>query len=64
MTTAVGILSNPFKDFKTLYNAYTSILRKRTDFLLIAVGDKASNLKSQKFSKKQKFCKKKFILSD
>ena len=29
MTTAVGILSNPFKDFKTLYNAYTSILRKR-----------------------------------
>ena len=52
MTTAVGILSNPFKDFKTLYNAYTSILRKRKDFLLIAVGDKASNLKSQKFSKK------------
>ena len=51
MTTAVGILSNPFKDFKTLYNAYTSILRKRKDFLLIAVGDKASNLKSQKFSK-------------
>jgi len=52
MTTAVGILSNPFKDFKTLYNAYTSILRKRNDFLLIAVGDKASNLKSQNFSKK------------
>ncbi len=52
MTTAVGILSNPYKDFKTLYNAYTNILRKRKDFLLIAVGDKASNLQSQKFLKK------------
>ena len=52
MTTAVGILSNPFKDFKTLYNAYISILCKRKDFLLVTVGDKASNLKSQKFSKK------------
>ena len=52
MTTAVGILSNPFKDFETLYKAYTSILRKRKDFLLITLGDKVSNLKSQKFSKK------------
>ena len=52
MTTAVGILSNPFKDFKTLYNAYIKILHKKKKFLLIVVGDKESNLESQNFSKK------------
>ena len=52
MTTAVGILSNPFKDFKTLYNAYIKILHEQKNFLLIVVGDKESNLESRKFSKK------------
>ncbi len=52
MTTALGILSNPFKDFKTLYNAYTRILNEKNNLLLIVVGDKESNLKSQKFSNK------------
>ena len=52
MTTAVGILSNPFKDFKTLYNAYTRILTEKNNLLLIVVGDNESNLESQKFSNK------------
>ena len=52
MTTAVGILSNPFKDFKTLYNAYIKILHEQKYFLLIVVGDKKSNLESRKFSEK------------
>jgi len=52
MTSAVGILSNPFKDFETLYKAFMNILNERKNFLLIVIGDKKSNFKSQKFSKK------------
>tara|TARA_S200000501_G_scaffold13820_1_gene12259 strand:- start:913 stop:2208 length:1296 start_codon:yes stop_codon:yes gene_type:complete len=52
ITTAVGMLSNPFKDFKTLYDAYIDILKEHENFLLIVIGDKKSNFKSQRFSKK------------
>ena len=39
VTTAVGMLSNPFKDFNTLFNAYINILKKQKKFLLIVIGD-------------------------
>ena len=52
MTSAVGMLSNPFKDFNTLCNAYIKILNKQKQFLLIVVGDKKTNFKSTLFSEK------------
>ena len=52
MTSAVGMLSNPFKDFNTLCNAYIKILNKQEQFLLIVVGDKKTNFKSTLFSEK------------
>ena len=52
MTSAVGMLSNPFKDFNTLCNAYIKVLNKQEQFLLIVVGDKKTNFKSTLFSEK------------
>ena len=52
MTSAVGMLSNPFKDFSTLCNAYIKILNKQEQFLLIVVGDKKTNFKSTLYSEK------------
>ena len=52
MTSAVGMLSNPFKDFNTLCNAYIKILNKQEKFLLIVVGDEKTNFKSTLFSEK------------
>ena len=52
MTSAVGMLSNPYKDFNTLYNAYIKILNKQEKLLLIVVGDKKTNLKTTFFSEK------------
>ncbi len=52
MTTAVGILSNPFKDFETLYKAYINILNNNKNFLLIVAGDKKSNFNTKTYSDK------------
>jgi len=52
MTSAVGMLSNPYKDFNTLYNAYIKILNTQEQLLLIVVGDKKTNLKTTLFSEK------------
>ncbi len=52
MTTAVGMLSNPFKDFNTLYKAYINILKKQEQFLLIILGDKQTNFKTKLFREK------------
>ena len=52
MTSAVGMLSNPYKDFNTLYNAYIKILNTQEQLLLIIVGDKKTNLKTTLFSEK------------
>ena len=51
VTTAVGMLSNPFKDFNTLYKAYINILKKQEQFLLIVIGDKQTNFKTKLFRK-------------
>ena len=52
MTSAVGMFSNPYKDFNTLYNAYIKILDTQEQLLLIVVGDKKTNLKTTLFSEK------------
>ena len=49
MTTAVGIISNPYKDFNTLYKAYINILNNYKNLLLIVIGDKKSNFNSNHY---------------
>ena len=45
LTCAVGILSNPYKDFKTLLNAYLKIIKGiKRDIFLIVIGDRRENL--------------------
>ena len=56
LTCAVGILSNPYKDFKTLYTAYLNIIRNvKEDILLIIIGDKKENLLLKKYKDKFMF---------
>ena len=53
ITCAVGIISNPFKDFKTLYDAYSKVLKKsKKDLLLIIIGDKHENLPQKEHADK------------
>ena len=49
MTTAVGIISNPYKDFNTLYKTYINILNNYKNLLLIVIGDKKSNFNSNHY---------------
>ena len=51
-TTAVGMLTNPFKDFRTLFNAYMKILDKQKKVLLIIIGDNRNNFKSKLYPEK------------
>ena len=54
ITNAVGISSNPYKDFDTLQKAFQMLIKeKKKDILLIVIGDKEINFKQ--LSNKENF---------
>ena len=53
LTCAIGILSNPYKDFKTLLNAYLKIIKGiKRDIFLIVIGDRKENLLLKEYEDK------------